>query len=243
MPTAKISNRVIPIRDFSSCSFCSVRRLCLPHGVGEEDLSAVDGLVCDRPRYAKGDHIFHQSDKFTSLYAIKSGSVKTFGVTRDGKEQITGFHFAGELLGLDAICNDVHNCNAIALEKTVICDIPYSGIESLVGEVPGLHTDFARMMSKELRRDDEMLMILGNMSAEQRVACFLFNLHKRLSSNGEVLSEIQLAMTREEIGNYLGLSLETVSRRLTGLQSKNIISVNNRTIKLLDIEQLHSLCL
>lgn len=243
MPAAKPSNRVVPIRDFSSCSYCSVRRLCLPHGLDKAGMAAVDDLVCNRPHYAKGDHIFHQTDKFTSLYAIKSGSVKTFGVTRDGKEQITGFHFAGELLGLDAICNQLHNCNAIALEKTVVCDIPYDNMESLIGKMPSLHSDFARLMSKELRRDDEMLMILGNMSAEQRVACFLFNLHKRLSSNGEVLSEIHLSMTREEIGNYLGLSLETVSRRLTGLQNNNIISVHNRTIKLLDIEQLHSLCI
>jgi len=243
MTAAKASRRVIPIRDFSSCTFCSVRRLCLPHGLHDKDLSAVEELVGMRPQYDKGESIFRQADKFTSLYAIKSGSVKTYGVLRNGKEQITGFHFAGELLGLDAICNEIHNCNAAALEKTVICEIPYNSIESLIGEIPSLHADFARILSKELHRDDEMLMILGNMSAEQRVACFLYNMYRRLKTQGEATNEMHLPMTREEIGNYLGLSLETVSRRLTGLQNNNIISVHNRVIKLLDIEQLHSHCI
>lgn len=243
MTASKASSRVIPIRDFSSCSYCSVRRLCLPHGVHDKDLQAVENLVDNRPHYEKGDYIFHQESEFNSLFAIKSGSVKTFGVTRDGKEQITGFHFSGELLGLDAICNEVHNCNAVALEKTVVCEIPYNSIESLVGEIPSLHSDFARLMSKELRRDDEMLMILGNMSAEQRVACFLFNLYQRLKYQEDVQDEIHLPMTREEIGNYLGLSLETVSRRLTGLQQADIIKVHNRFIKLLDINSLRSHCM
>jgi CRP/FNR family transcriptional regulator len=243
MTASKASSRVIPIRDFSSCSYCSVRRLCLPHGVNDDDLQTVEKLVGNRPHYEKGDHIFHQSSKFSSLFAIKSGSVKTFGVTRDGKEQITGFHFPGELLGLDAICNEVHNCNAVALEQTVVCEISYDNIESMVGEIPSLHSDFARLMSKELRRDDEMLMILGNMSAEQRVSCFLYNLYQRMKRQDEVQDEIHLPMTREEIGNYLGLSLETVSRRLTGLQQADIIKVHNRFIKLQDIERLRSHCM
>lgn len=242
MPIAKASGRVVPIRDFSSCGFCSVRRLCLPHGVPDKDLCTVENVVAQRPHFAKSEYIFHQGDQFSSLFAIKSGSVKSFGVTRGGKEQITGFHFPGELIGLDAICNQVHNCNAVALEKVVACEIPYDNIESLVGEIPSLHMDFARMMSKELLHDDEMLMILGNMSAEQRVACFLYNLYRRFKSSGAMEDEIYLPMTREEIGNYLGLSLETVSRRLTGLQSNNIIKVHTRRIKLLDIEGLHALC-
>ena len=242
MATAKATKRVIPIRDFSSCYYCTVRRLCLPHDVEDKEMMAVDRMVVHRPEYKKGDYIFRQADRFRSLFSIKSGSVKTYGVTREGKEQITGFHFTGELLGLDAICNEVHNCNAVAMEKTVICELPYNSLDKLFGEIPSLHTEFARVMSKELRRDDEMLMILGNMSAEQRVACFLYNLYQRLQPLDESDNEVHLPMTREEIGNYLGLSLETVSRRLTGLQNSNIIKVQNRNIKILDINGLHSIC-
>ena len=243
MPTAKATGRIIPIRDFSACACCTVRQLCLPHGLDEAEMFALDELVDQRPHFRKDEYLFYQGDGFNSLYAIKSGAIKSFGVTCSGKEQITGFHFAGELIGMDAICNNIHNCSAVALEKTVVCKIPYASIESLIADVPSMHSVFARLMSKELRRDDEMLMILGNMSAEQRVACFLYNIYRRLKSRGAVKNELRLPMRREDIGNYLGLSLETVSRRLTGLQHAGIIQVQNRRIELLDIDRLHSLCI
>jgi len=238
----KTNPRVISIKDFSSCSYCSVRRLCLPVSVDKEEIDIIDEFVVDRPHLKKSEYLFHAGDKFQSLHAIKSGAVKTFGSTRDGREQITGFHFAGELIGLDAIGNKMHNCNAVALEKTVICTMPYQNIEGISTQIPSIQHEITRLMSMEIRNDEEMLMAMGSMRAEQRVACFLFNLHRRLSSNSSDALSIRLPMTREEIGNYLGLSLETVSRRMSSLQDDGIINVENRLITLRDIEALQHLC-
>jgi len=240
--TKKTNQRVISIKDFSSCSYCSVRRLCLPVSVEKEEIEIIDELVTDRPHLKKSEYLFHAGDKFRSLYAIKSGAVKTFGSTRDGREQITGFHFAGELIGLDAIGNNMHNCNAVALEKTVICDLPYPDIEGISTQIPSIQREITRLMSVEIRNDEDMLMAMGSMRAEQRVACFLFNMHRRLSSSSNDVISLRLPMTREEIGNYLGLSLETVSRRMSSLQEDGIINVENRLITLRDIEALQQLC-
>ena len=238
----KINTRVISIRDFSSCSYCSVRRLCLPVSVDKEEVDIIDELVNDRPQLKKSEYLFQVGDKFQSLFAIKSGAVKTFGSTRDGREQITGFHFAGELIGLDAIGNNRHNCNAVALEKTVVCAMPYQNIEEIGTQIPGIHQEITRLMSKEIRNDEEMLMAMGGMRAEQRVACFLYNLYRRLLTRSSDSCTVRLPMTREEIGNYLGLSLETVSRRMSSLQEDGIIKVNNRLIALQDIDALQKLC-
>ena len=240
--TKKTNQRVISIKDFSSCSYCSVRRMCLPVSVDKEEVNIIEELIEDRPHLKKSEYLFHIGDKFNALYAIKSGAVKTFGSTRDGREQITGFHFAGELIGLDAIGNNIHNCNAVALEKTVVCAMPYQSIEGISMQIPSIQHEITRLMSKEIRNDEEMLMAMGSMRAEQRVACFLFNLHRRLRSNSSDALSIRLPMTREEIGNYLGLSLETVSRRMSSLQEDGIINVENRLITLRDIEALQQLC-
>lgn len=240
--TKKISQRVIPIKDFSSCAYCSVRRLCLPVSVDREEINIIDDLVANRPSLNKSDYLFHAGDKFTSLYAIKSGAVKTYGSTKGGREQITGFHFSGELIGLDAIGNNMHNCTAVALEKTVICAIPYKSIEEVSLHVPAIQQEITRLMSREIRNDEEMLMAMGSMRAEQRVACFLFSLYRRLLLRSKEKYTFRLPMTREEIGNYLGLSLETVSRRMSSLHEDGIIDVENRLITLRDIDALQAIC-
>ncbi len=240
--TKKLEQSVIPIKDFSSCAYCSVRRLCLPVSVEQEEINIIDDLVINRPNLKKSDFLFHSGDKFHSLYALKSGAVKTYGSTRDGREQITGFHFAGELIGLDAIGNNMHNCNAVALEKTVVCELPYKNIESISLQIPGIQQEITRLMSLEIRNDEEMLMAIGSMRAEQRVACFLFSLNRRLTLRNHDKTIFRLPMTREEIGNYLGLSLETVSRRMSSLHEEGIIEVENRLIKMKDIGRLQALC-
>jgi CRP/FNR family transcriptional regulator, anaerobic regulatory protein len=240
--TKKISQRVIPIKDFSSCAYCSVRRLCLPVSVDREEINIIDDLVANRPSLNKSDYLFHAGDKFNSLYAIKSGAVKTYGSTKGGREQITGFHFSGELIGLDAIGNNMHNCSAVTLEKTVICAIPYKSIEEVSLHVPAIQQEITRLMSREIRNDEEMLMAMGSMRAEQRVACFLFSLYRRLLLRSKEKYTFRLPMTREEIGNYLGLSLETVSRRMSSLHEDGIIDVENRLITLRDIDALQAIC-
>lgn len=223
-----------------ACEDCSVRRLCLPVGLDGEELIMMDRLVRRRSKFNKGDYLFRAGDPFRSLYAIKYGSIKSYGLTRDGKEQVTGFHLVGELLGMDAIDSETHQCNAVALETTEVCELPFSSLEALQHEIPSLQHEFSRIMSRELVHDHDLLMMLGSTTAEQRIARFLLNLQARLRLRGGD-EDLHLSMTRQDIGNYLGLAFETVSRQLAHLQESGLLKIHNRTIHFLDIPALKSL--
>jgi CRP/FNR family transcriptional regulator len=225
----------------SACEDCGVRRLCLPVSLDGEALTLMGRLVKRRTPLKKGDYIYRAGDKFHSLYALQYGAVKSYGVTLEGKEQITGFHLTGEVLGLDAIDSNVHSCNAVALEKTEVCELPFDALEQLEREVPSLQHDLACIMSREIRRDQSMLMMIGSTSAEQRLARFLLNLRERLLKRGIDGDQLRLPMTRQDIGNYLGLAFETVSRQLAHLQEIGMLHIENKNIRLLDIGGLESL--
>ena len=167
--------------------------------------------------------------------------MKSYGSTLDGREQITGFHLTGELLGLDAIDTGKHQCNAVALEDTEVCELPFNSLEDLQHELPTLQKEFARIMSREIVHDQHMLMMLGSSGAEQRMARFLLNLHKRMQLRGADNDELVLTMTRQDIGNYLGMAFETVSRQLARLQESGVLTIQNKTIRLLDIAGLEAL--
>lgn len=224
-----------------ACEDCSVRRLCLPVGLDGQELSMMDKLVKRRNTMSKGEYLYRAGDSFHSLFAIKYGSMKSYGSTLDGKEQITGFHLTGELLGLDAIDAGKHQCNAMALEDTEVCELPFTSLEDLQNELPNLQKEFYRVMSREIVHDQHMLMMLGSTGAEQRIARFLLNLHKRMQLRGAMNAELQLTMTRQDIGNYLGMAFETVSRQLARLQDTGMLSIQNKTIRLLDIAGLEDL--
>lgn len=225
----------------SACEDCGIRRLCLPVSLDGEALILMDRLVKRRTPLNKGDYIYRSGDDFNSLYAIQYGAVKSYGVTLEGKEQITGFHLTGEVLGLDAIDSHAHSCNAVALEKTEICELPFDALEQLEQELPSLQHDLACIMSREIRRDQSMLMMISSTSAEQRLARFLLNLRERLLKRGFDGDQLRLPMTRQDIGNYLGLAFETVSRQLAHLQEIGMLKIENKNIRLLDIDGLESL--
>lgn len=222
----------------SACEACSVRRLCLPVGLGDHEIAVMDRVVRRRVGLKKGDFVYRIGDQFTALYAIQTGSVKTYGLTLDGREQITGFHLSGELLGIDAIEVDRHPCSAVVLEDTEICELPFKSLETLVEGVPTLQRVMARIMSREVLREENMLMLLGSTSAEQRIARFLLNLSERQIQRGGEPDVVRLSMTRQDIGNYLGMALETVSRQLAHLQESGIIRVANRRIHLVNPARL-----
>jgi len=224
-----------------ACESCGVRRLCLPVSLDGEALSTMDKLVKRHAPMKKGDYLFRTGDKFKSLYAIQYGSMKSYGLTLDGKEQVTGFHLTGEVLGLDALDGEEHHCNAVALEKTEICEIPFSGLEALQSEVPSLQHDLNCIMSREIHRDHNMMLMLGSTTVEQRMARFLINLYERMKTRGASENILNLSMTRQDIGNYLGVAFETVSRQLAHMQDEGILSIKNRTIHLLDIERLENI--
>ena len=225
----------------SICSKCSLRELCLPAGLDSRELDRVEHLVNRRRPIKRDDYLYRSGGKFQSLYALRTGSIKSCVLHEDGREQIAGFHMAGELLGLDAISSSRHTCDAIALEDSVVCEIPFARLEQVSREIPSLQQHFHRIMSREIVRDYGVMLLLGTMRAEERLAAFLLNLSQRFSARGYSSTEFVLRMTREEIGSYLGLKLETVSRVFSRLHEEGVVEVRNRHIKLNDLERLRAL--
>ena len=225
----------------AACSACSLRELCLPVGLKKDDLSLLDAAI-DRRRVLKaGQHVYRLRDSFEALYAIRSGFFKTYELSSDGHEQINGFHMTGEIMGMDAIGTDRHACSAIALEDCEVCIIPFARLEELLHEIPSLMQQFHRLMSREIAADHGMMMLLGTMSAEQKLAVFLANLSKRLDARGLSPTVLRLSMSREEIGNYLGLKLETVSRMFSKFQEDGLVQVERRNLTVTNLPGLQLL--
>ena len=223
------------------CSTCNLRELCLPFGLSLEELERLDDLISTRRRIKRGDYLYRVGDSFDAIYAIRSGFFKTDVLLEDGREQVTGFQMGGELLGLDGISTEHHTCNAIALEDSEICAIPFARLESLSREIHTLQRHFHKVMSREIVRDHGVMMLLGTMRAEERLAAFLLNLSQRFTARGFAHTEFYLRMTREEIGSYLGLKLETVSRAFSRFQEEGHIAVQQKHVRILNVDGLKAL--
>ena len=224
-----------------ACSSCSLRELCLPVGLSAADIEQVDELVGARRALRRGEVLFHAGDRFESLFAVRTGFFKTRISSEDGRDQVTGFQMAGELLGLDGISEDRHSCDAVALEDSQVCMIPYGRLEELSHKVTNLQRQFHRVMSREIVRDHGVMLLLGGMRAEARLAAFVLNLTQRLQARGFSGTSLVLRMTREEIGSYLGLKLETVSRTFSKFQDDGLLEVKQRHIRILDEAGLRQL--
>jgi CRP/FNR family transcriptional regulator len=210
----------------------------MPVGLDTEDMQKLDSIVATRKHIKQGQTLFSNGDPFASLYAIRTGFFKTCISNEDGREQVTGFQMAGEIIGLDGIVSDHHSCNAVALEDAEVCVMPFANVEDLSREFPVLQRHVHKVMSREIVRENGMMMMLGNMRAEERLAAFLLNLVQRLHARGFSQSEMILRMTREEIGSYLGLKLETISRTFSKLSEEGIIEVKQRYVKILRADEL-----
>ena len=224
-----------------ACSNCNLKELCLPVGMANEQMERLDSLVSARRAVVRGDALFHAGEAFTSLYAVRTGFFKTCVSSEDGRDQVTGFQMAGELLGLDGIGTERHTCDAVALEDSQVCVIPFHQLEELSRELSDLQRHFHRIMSREIVRDHGVMLLLGSMRAEERLAAFLLNLTQRLRMRGFSAHSLVLRMTREEIGSYLGLKLETVSRAFSRFQEDGILQVKQRQIEVLDPDALQKL--
>ena len=213
----------------------------MPMGLSDGDLGKLDELVTQRRRIKRGSALFSNGDKFNALYAIRVGFFKTCVTTEGGRDQVTGFQMAGEIMGLDGIVGDRHTCDAVALEDAEVCVMPYDRIEDLSRDVPALQTHVHRIMSREIVRDHGVMLLLGSMRAEERLAAFLLNLVQRLQARGFSSSELVLRMTREEIGSYLGLKLETVSRTFSKFAEEGIVEVKQRHVRILNSDALRAI--
>lgn len=221
-----------------ACSNCNLRELCMPLGLSTEEIDRLDHVVANRRKVKRGTALFRNGEKFSSLYAIRTGFFKTCVASEDGRDQVTGFQMAGEIIGLDGIVNDHHSCDAVALEDAEVCVMPFDRIEELSREINGLQRHVHKIMSREIVREHGVMLLLGSMRAEERLAAFLLNLVQRLHARGFSQSELILRMTREEIGSYLGLKLETVSRTFSKFVEDGIVEVKQRHVRILDTEAL-----
>ena len=221
-----------------ACSNCNLRELCMPMSLKPEELERLDDVVATRKKVKRGTPLFRNGERFTSLYAIRTGFFKTCIATEDGRDQVTGFQMAGEIIGLDGIVNDHHTCDAVALEDAEVCGMPFDRIEELSREVNALQHHVHKIMSREIVREHGVMLLLGSMRAEERLAAFLLNLVQRLHARGFSQSELVLRMTREEIGSYLGLKLETVSRTFSKFVEEQIVEVKQRHVRILNTDAL-----
>ncbi len=224
-----------------SCASCSLSELCLPRGMGQGALEKLESIVKRSSPLQKGEVLFRAGDEFRGIYAVRSGLIKVFATADDGEEQIIGFFLPGEMLGLDAVETQVHACNAVALETSSYCAIPFSELSEICKEIPELQDQLFRIMSRELSAENQMLLTLGKKNSEEKVATFLLTISTRYHQLGYSANEFKLTMSRQEIGNYLGITFETVSRVFSRLQRNGIIKVNRKAINITDMVALKNL--
>ena len=224
-----------------ACSSCNLRELCMPLGLTHDELERINEMVATRRKIKRGTALFRNGDRFSSLYAIRTGFFKTSITSEDGRDQVTGFQMAGEIVGLDGIVQERHTCDAIALEDAEVCVMPFERIEELSLQIHALQRHVHKILSREIVREHGVMLLLGSMRADVRLAAFLLNLVQRLHARGFSQSELVLRMTREEIGSYLGLKLETVSRTFSKFVEERIVEVKQRHVRILNSDALKEL--
>jgi len=223
------------------CGNCSLNSLCLPIALEKDDLDTLDKVIKRGRPIQKGELLFKQGDPFKAIYAIRTGTIKSYTVAPSGEEQITGFHLASELVGLSGYSEDVYPLSAKALETTTVCELPLDKLEALSDEIPGLRKQIMRNMGNEIRQDQQMMLQLSKKTADERMAYFLLDVSKRFERRGFSANAYRLAMSRVDISNYLGLAVETVSRIFTRFQKKEFIRTEGKEVTLLNLPELNAL--
>jgi CRP/FNR family transcriptional regulator len=230
------SVQVAPIK--TQCSTCHLRELCLPCGMNGVDMERLDNMKFTRPKVKAGETLYREGDKFQYIYAVRTGTLKSSLMLADGREQVSGFHIAGELVGLDGVAQGRHASAPMALEDTELCAIPYASLSELAASTSGMQHIISRLMSREILREHSLMMLLGSMNAEERLAAFLLNLSQRYAARGYSEREFHLRMSRAEIGSYLGMKLETVSRTFSAFQQQRLMEVDKRHIRITELDGL-----
>lgn len=239
--------RTIPIdktcpHDYQvSCSNCRLGTLCLPIALEHEDIDRLDDIVQRGRPLQKGDHLYRQADDFKSVFAVRSGAIKAYRTTDDGREQVTGFYFPGEILGMDGISKNSHASSAKALETAAVCEIPFSALTELSSAVPNLQTHFFQLMSREITEDQQLITLLSKNTAEERIAALMLSVSARNARRKLSATQFRLPMSRIDIGNYLGLTVETVSRVFSRLQKLEVLEVSNKEIEIMNIAALQDI--
>ncbi len=244
------SNNVMPLfkdlakieHEHVACQDCSLYRLCLPLGLHNNELAKLDQIIQRSQNYTRGQALFSEENSFKSLYVVRSGSFKTTISTSNGREQVTGFYFPGEFIGLDAIHHESYQSTAKALESSSVCELPYDRLQEIGKEMPQLQIQLLTRLSKELAGDKSLMLLLGKKTSKEKMATYLLSLSKRFHDRGFSATEFQLSMSRADIANHLGLAVETVSRILSRFQDEGLILLNGKSISLKEMDKLKALC-
>jgi CRP/FNR family transcriptional regulator, anaerobic regulatory protein len=223
------------------CQECSLSKLCIPIAVSADEISKLEEIIRQGRMHSRGDYIFEQHSSFKSCFAVRSGAIKTFTLSEEGEEQVTGFYLPGEIIGLDSVSMDSYSCSAVALERTSVCEIPLDRFEDLSARIPSLQHHFFLLLSKEIQESRQLSMLLSKNTAEERIASLLLSLSSRFQRRRLSETRFKLPMPRSDIGNYLGLAVETVSRVLTRFQNQGLIKVQGRDVEILDLNSLQVL--
>jgi CRP/FNR family transcriptional regulator len=221
-----------------SCQHCTLAKLCLPYGMDREVLNKLDNIVTRRPPYHRGDHLFRPGHNSHALFAVHSGALKSYCITEDGEEQVLGFILPGELTGMDGLAGGQYASASVALETSSVCELPFEQLNQLCSQLPGMHEQIMRIAAKEITIDQQMLMLLGKRNAEERLASFILSLSSRYKKRGLSPTEFHLPMSRQDIGNYLGLAIETVSRLFARFQDEGILAVDRKLVTIRKLESL-----
>ena len=224
-----------------SCQNCTLVGLCLPHGLAIEELERLDQIVVRHKPLQPGQHLYRAGDKSHALFAVRSGALKNYCITEDGEEQVIGFTLPCELSGMDGLSGDHYSSASVVLETSSICELPYERLQSLCSELPSLHKQMMNIVGKQITEDQHLLMLLGKRTAEERLAAFLLSLSNRYHARGLSATEFNLPMSRQDIGNYLGLAIETVSRLFAQFQEKHLLEVSRRQVRILDLDAIRSM--
>jgi CRP/FNR family transcriptional regulator, anaerobic regulatory protein len=232
-PAARTSDAIAQCA--TACSDCKLRGLCAPCcGLTRAEMDVADRLVFERLHVRRGESLCRNGERFTSLYAVRSGFFKSTALRENACDQVLRFSMTGDVLGIDGIGPERHICDTVALEDSDVCAIPFAQLQGLAHEIPGLQRQLHKTMSREIVREHGQMLLLGSMNAKERLATFLLDMSRRLAARGYSPSEFNLRMTREDIGSYLGQKLETVSRTFSKLQQEGLISVEQKFVRILD---------
>lgn len=240
MASPTVANPAANARD-AHCDDCSLSPICLPMAVSDADLHRLEGIIQRGRPLQRGEHVFRAGTPFESIYAVRSGALKTYRLTPDGDEQIMGFHLPGEMFGLGGLGGAAHPNAAVALETATVCEVPFEQMEALAMEIPGLQRHLFKLMSREIGDDEQLLLLLSKRSAEERIAALLLGLSARFRRRQLSATRFRLPMSRGDIGNYLGLVVETVSRVFTRLQNQGLIAVEGKEISILQPVELSAI--
>ena len=221
-----------------NCQECGFSQLCLPFSLNDSELDKLDHIIQRKRPAHKGDHLFEAGKPLQALYAVRTGSFKTYTLTEQGEEQISGFHLPGDVIGFDAIGENNHPSYAQALETAMVCEIPFNNLDNLLDQLPKLRQQLMRLMSQDISGDQQMMLLLNRKTAEEKLAAFLTNLAQRFANRGFSRKEFRLTMTRGEIGNYLGLTVETISRLLGRFHKDDLIHVDGKVLTITNFDEV-----